>query len=109
MSRVRGAHCRLRPGRRVPAAECGSGRRSAGSGGITCGDRLLQIKGFPTLDMFVKDQSVAMFAYQSGLINVWEEQHKAVNWDIVALPPLPGQPGIGSMATSKLFGITSMA
>ena len=67
------------------------------------------IKGFPTLDMFVKDQTVAMFAYQSGLINVWEEQLKAVNWDMVALPPLPGQPGVGSMAIPKLFGITSMA
>lgn len=72
-------------------------------------DAIKTIKGFPTLDMFVKDQSVAMFAYQSGLINVWEEQLKALNWDIVALPPLPGQPGIGSMATPKLFGITSMA
>lgn len=67
------------------------------------------INGFPTLDMFVKSQTVAMFAYQSGLINVWEEQLKALNWDIVALPPLPGQPGVGSMATPKLFGITSMA
>lgn len=72
-------------------------------------DAIQTIKGFPTLDMFVKDQTVAMFAYQSGLINVWEEQLKAVNWDIVALPPLPGQPGIGSMAVPKLFGITSMA
>ncbi|GAA3413504.1 ABC transporter substrate-binding protein [Paenibacillus hodogayensis] len=72
-------------------------------------DAIQATKGFPTLDMFVKDQTVAMFAYQSGLINVWEEQLKALNWDIVALPPLPGQPGVGSMATPKLFGITSMA
>ncbi|MDF2724808.1 MAG: extracellular solute-binding protein family 1 [Paenibacillus sp.] len=72
-------------------------------------DGIKASKGFPTLDMFVNTQTVGMFAYQSGLINVWEEQLKSLNWDIVALPSLPGQPGVGSMATPKLFGITSMA
>lgn len=67
------------------------------------------INGFPTLGMFVNDQIVGMYAYQSGVINVWEEQLKKLDWDLVALPPLPGQPGIGSMATPKLFGITSIA
>lgn len=67
------------------------------------------INGIPTLQMFVNDQTVAMFAYQSGLINVWEEQLKTVNWDIVSLPEFPDQKGVGSMANPKLFGITSMA
>lgn len=67
------------------------------------------INGIPTREMFVIDQTVAMFAYQSGLINVWEEQLKGLDWDMVALPGFPNERGGGSMANPKLFGITSMA
>ncbi|TMV48665.1 extracellular solute-binding protein [Paenibacillus mesophilus] len=67
------------------------------------------INGIPTREMFVNDQTVAMFAYQSGLINVWEEQLKGLDWDMAALPEFPNQRGVGSMANPKLFGITSMA
>lgn len=67
------------------------------------------LKGLPTITNFVNNQNIAMFAYQAGLINVWEENLKAVNWDIVALPAIPGKSGVGSMPNPKLFGITSMA
>jgi multiple sugar transport system substrate-binding protein len=45
--------------------------------------------------------------YLSSLIYVWEEQLKAVNWDIVSLPTV--KPGIGSQSYPSYFGITKMA
>lgn len=72
-------------------------------------EAIKQAKGIPTLQHFVNNQNVAMFAYQSGLINVWTEQLKALNWDIVSLPTFPEQRNTGSMATPQLFGITKMA
>lgn len=72
-------------------------------------EAIKRVKGMPTLQNFVKDQTVAMFAYQSGLINVWTEQLKGLNWDIVSLPTFPEQSKTGSMATPQLFGITKMA
>lgn len=56
---------------------------------------------------FVKDQNAAMMMYLSSLIYVWEEQLKAVNWDIVSLPAV--KPGIGSQSYPSYFGITKMA
>lgn len=72
-------------------------------------DAIKQAKGLPTIRNFVNDQTVAMFAYQSGLINVWTDQLKALDWDIVSLPTFPEQSKVGSMATPQLFGITKMA
>lgn len=58
-------------------------------------------------DAFVKDKNAAMMMYLSSLIYVWEEQLKAVNWDIVSLPTV--EPGIGSQSYPSYFGITNMA
>lgn len=59
--------------------------------------------------MFVKDKTVGMFAYLSSLVYVWEEQFKAVDWDMVALPTLDSQKGIGSQSYPTYFGLTAMA
>lgn len=72
-------------------------------------DGITAINKIPDIDMFVKDRNVAMFGYLSGLIYVWEEQLKQFDWDIVSLPTLEGQRGVGSQSYPTYFGLTNMA
>ncbi|MDF2658068.1 MAG: extracellular solute-binding protein family 1 [Paenibacillus sp.] len=70
-------------------------------------DGMKKINKIPDINMFVKDQSVGMFGYLSSLIYVWEQELKALNWDIVSFPTV--DKGIGSQSYPSYFGITNMA
>lgn len=68
-----------------------------------------RLNKIPDHNMFVNDRTVGMFAYFYSLIYVWEEQFKAVDWDMVALPTLDSQKGVGSQSYPTYFGLTHMA
>ncbi|WP_176706137.1 ABC transporter substrate-binding protein [Paenibacillus hemerocallicola] len=68
-----------------------------------------KLNKIPDHNMFVKDKTVGMFAYLSSLVYVWEEQFKGVDWDMVALPTLDSQKGVGSQSYPTYFGLTAMA
>jgi multiple sugar transport system substrate-binding protein len=60
----------------------------------------------PDIYDFTDKQRVAMFPYLSSLIYAWEQQLKAFNWDIVALPSFSNLPNTGSPSYPTYFGIT---
>ncbi|TNJ63966.1 extracellular solute-binding protein [Paenibacillus hemerocallicola] len=60
----------------------------------------------PDIYDFTDKQRVAMFPYLSSLIYAWEQQLKAFNWDIVALPSFTNLPNTGSPSYPTYFGIT---
>ncbi|MEF3311319.1 extracellular solute-binding protein [Paenibacillus sp. GYB004] len=60
----------------------------------------------PGLNQFVKDQTVAMYAYLSSLIYAWPTEMQSFNWDWAALPHFKESPGFGSQSYPFYFGIT---
>lgn len=69
----------------------------------------LKLNRLPIHSDFVNDKNVATFNYLSSLIYVWEEQMKAVNFDIVSMPTYSDMPKVGSQSYPSYFGITKMA
>lgn len=66
-------------------------------------------KAMPDMNGFVNEQNIAMFAYLSSWINVWEQQLKKVDWDMVSLPSFKSNPGVGSPSYPGYFGITKIS
>lgn len=66
-------------------------------------------KAMPDMNGFVNEQNIAMFAYLSSWINVWEKQLQTVDWDMVALPSFGSSPGVGSPSYPGYFGITKIS
>ncbi|MDF2723921.1 MAG: extracellular solute-binding protein family 1 [Paenibacillus sp.] len=69
----------------------------------------IRLKKIPDHTQFAKDQTLAMYGYSSGLISVWAEDLKKLDWDIVALPTFKEKPGIGAQPYPIEFGITSFS
>jgi len=63
----------------------------------------------PPLNAFIKDQTLAMYAYLSSLFFVSPTEMKALDWDMAALPTFKELPGVGSQAYPSYFGITKFA
>jgi multiple sugar transport system substrate-binding protein len=72
-------------------------------------DGMKQLNKIPDINNFVKDQIVGMYGYLSSLIYVWEKEMQQLNWEIVSLPTLESQKGIGSQSYPSYFGITNFA
>ncbi|MDF2725956.1 MAG: extracellular solute-binding protein family 1, partial [Paenibacillus sp.] len=58
---------------------------------------------------FLRDQNLAMYAYQANLHYALPEELKKIDWDMAALPVFKELPGIGSQTYPTYFGITSMS
>lgn len=63
-------------------------------------------KKLPPLDYFIKDQTLAMYAYLSSLFFISPTEMKAFDWDLASLPTFKQLPGVGSQAYPSYFGIT---
>jgi len=70
---------------------------------------VLKLNRTPDLNDFVKSKNVGMFMYLSSLIYAWEKEMQGLNWDIVSLPTIKGQPAVGSQSYPSYYGITKMA
>lgn len=68
-----------------------------------------ELKKVPDFNVFLKDQTLAMYAYLSSLVYVLPEDLKKLNWDMVTLPSFSGQPGVGSQSYPFYFGITKLS
>lgn len=55
---------------------------------------------------FVREQNLAMYAYQSNLHYALPGEMKNVDWDMAALPVFKELPGVGSQTYPTYFGIT---
>ena len=60
----------------------------------------------PDQVMFLKDKNVGMSVYLSSVITISPE-YRDFDWDMVALPSLKDNPGVGSQINSINFGIAS--
>lgn len=69
----------------------------------------LKLVGLPNHEPFVRDQTLAMFAYLSNLFTAWQEEFSALDWDMAALPTVSGREGIGAPLYPDMIGITKMA
>lgn len=72
-------------------------------------ETITELKKVPDMNVFLKDQSLAMYAYLSSLVYVLPEDLKKLNWDMVPLPSFNGQPGVGSQSYPFYFGITKLS
>ncbi|TMV44708.1 extracellular solute-binding protein [Paenibacillus mesophilus] len=72
-------------------------------------DGVVKLNRLPDINDFVKSKTVGMYAYLSSLIYAWEKELKELNWDIVSLPTIKGQPAVGSQSYPSYYGITKMA
>lgn len=66
------------------------------------------LKGrLPYKDPFLKDRTLATFAYLSDLD--WAASVEGVNWDIVSLPTFSELPNVGSQAYPFYWGVTAQS
>ncbi|CAG7618698.1 ABC transporter substrate-binding protein [Paenibacillus allorhizosphaerae] len=71
--------------------------------------RIAEMKKIADFNVFMKDQTLAMYAYLSSLVYVLPEDLKKMNWDMVTLPTFKDKPGIGSQSYPFYFGITRLS
>ena len=71
--------------------------------------RIAEMKKIADFNVFMKDQTLAMYAYLSSLVYVLPEDLKKMNWDMVTLPTFKEKPGIGSQSYPFYFGITRLS
>ncbi|CAG7596524.1 hypothetical protein PAESOLCIP111_00086 [Paenibacillus solanacearum] len=71
--------------------------------------RIAEMKKVADFNVFMKDQTLAMYAYLSSLVYVLPEDLKKMNWDMVTLPTFKEKPGIGSQSYPFYFGITRLS
>lgn len=69
----------------------------------------IRLKKIPDHYTFVRDQTLAMYGYSSGLISALSEEMKQFEWDIAALPTFREQPGVGAQPYPIEMGITSFS
>lgn len=73
-------------------------------------DEINRINKVPDHYTFVTDQTLAMYAYSSGLIPIWADSNlKNIDWDIVSLPEFADLPGIGPQPYPFFMGVTSLS
>ncbi|MBD2862387.1 ABC transporter substrate-binding protein [Paenibacillus oceani] len=69
----------------------------------------IRLKKIPDHYTFVRDQTLAMYGYSSGLITALGEEMKQIDWDIAALPAFREKPGVGAQPYPIQMGITSFS
>jgi multiple sugar transport system substrate-binding protein len=69
----------------------------------------IRLKKIPDHYTFVRDQTLAMYGYSSGLISALGEEMKQLDWDIAALPTFREKPGVGAQPYPFQMGITSFS
>lgn len=72
-------------------------------------EEINRINKVPDHGVFVNDQNLAMYGYSSGLISVWVDNLKKLDWDLVSLPTFDELPGVGSQPYPVFMGVTSLS